>query len=124
VAYKIMGLPVAKASMEVNDKLLLILVKKASLQVRPEVISPAKTAALATPAESGELGYSTPATLAMCENKIDQLLVFLSCPRALLHTEFVATRLSAHHYSKSLVAISLPPNYSQRTKPHSPTFIY
>lgn len=60
-----MGLPVAKASMEVNDKLLLILVKKASLQVRPEVISPAKTAALATSAESGELWYSTPTTLAV-----------------------------------------------------------
>jgi hypothetical protein len=51
--------------MEINDKFFLIIIKKASLQVRPEVISPAKTAALATSAESGELWYSTPTTLAV-----------------------------------------------------------
>jgi hypothetical protein len=51
--------------MEINDKFFLIIIKKASLQVRPEVVSPAKTAALATSAESGELWYSTPTTLAV-----------------------------------------------------------
>ncbi|KAJ6748118.1 hypothetical protein OIU79_029276, partial [Salix purpurea] len=98
--------------MEVNDKLLLIVVKKASLQVWPEVVGPAKTAALAAPTESGELRDSTPATLAVREDKIDQLLVFLSRPRALLHAELVTARLSTHHFSRSLVAVSLATNYS------------
>lgn len=88
--------PIAKASMEINDKFLFSFIKETPFQVRPEVVNPPETAALAAAAESGELRQDTPATLAMCENEGDQFVVLISSPRTFLDTKFVATRLPAH----------------------------
>ena len=72
--------------MKVNNQLFFSLRKKASLQVRPKIISPPKAAALAAAAEASKLRNSTPATLSIGENKVDEFLVFLSCPWPFFHT--------------------------------------
>ena len=77
--------PVAKTSMEVNDQLLLLLRQEPSLQVGAEVVGPAEAAALAAAAEVSELGDSAPAALAVVEDEVDELLVLLGSPWALLH---------------------------------------
>ena len=63
--------PIAKAGMQINNKLLFIFIKEASFQVRTEVIGPAESTTLAAATEAGELGDGPPATLAVSENKID-----------------------------------------------------
>lgn len=93
--------PIAKTGMQVNNKLLFILIEKATFQVGAEVIGPAETTTFATTAEASELGEATPATLALSDNKIDQFSVFLGCPRPLFHSKLVAARLPSHHFEKT-----------------------
>ncbi|RDX77035.1 hypothetical protein CR513_42901, partial [Mucuna pruriens] len=88
--------PVAKTSMEINNKLLLCLCEEASLQVRAKIISPAKATTLATTPKASELWHSTPTALAICENEVDELLVFLCSPWAFLHPKFVTAGLPPH----------------------------
>ena len=71
--------------MEVNDQLLLGLRQEPSLQVGAEVVGPAEAAALAATAEASKLRDSAPAALAVVEDEVDELLVLLCSPWALLH---------------------------------------
>ena len=71
--------------MKIDDKLFLIVREKASLQVRPEVVGPPEAAAFPTAAETGQLWQSTPATMAVGEYEVYELLVFLRCPWPFLH---------------------------------------
>lgn len=82
--------------MEINNQLFFSFSKEASLQVGPEIVGPTEPATLAAPAKSGELRHSSPATLAISENKVDELLVLLSCPWPFLYPKFVTTRLPSH----------------------------
>ena len=84
--------------MEINNKLFFILVKKATLQVGPEVISPTEAATLAASPESGKLRDGTPTTLAMHKNEVDQLLVFFSSPGSFFDTKLVTARLPPHQW--------------------------
>ena len=88
--------PVAQTSMKIDDQLLLSFSKKASLQVRPKIVSPPEPTALAAAAKPGELGHGPPTTLAISKNKANKLLVFLGRPWPLLHPKFVTARLSPH----------------------------
>ncbi|WVZ12898.1 hypothetical protein V8G54_017428 [Vigna mungo] len=82
--------------MEINDKLFFCLCEEASLQVRPQIISPAKTTTLTTTAKTSKLGNSTPTALAIGENEVYELFVFLSSPWTFLHSKFVTARLPPH----------------------------
>ncbi|KAL6007937.1 hypothetical protein ACLOJK_033442 [Asimina triloba] len=83
--------------MEVDNQLLLCISQEASFEIRPEVVGPPQPAALAAAKEAGELGNSSPAALAIGEDEVDELLVFLGGPWPLLHAQLVTAGLSAHH---------------------------
>lgn len=82
--------------MKINDQLLLRLVEEAPLQVGAEVVGPAEAAALPAAAKAGQFGDGPPTALAIGEDEVNELLVFLGRPRALLHPELVTTRLPTH----------------------------
>lgn len=92
-----MNKPVAEAGMKINNQLFFGISEEASLQVRAEIVSPAKTTTLAAAAESGKLRNSTPTALAISENEVDEFFIFLSRPRPFLHPKLVTARLSSHH---------------------------
>lgn len=64
-------LPIAKTSMEINDKLFLRVSKETSLQVRSEIISPAKAAALPASPEASKLGDGSPTAVTIGDDEID-----------------------------------------------------
>ncbi|BAT75927.1 hypothetical protein VIGAN_01386300 [Vigna angularis var. angularis] len=82
--------------MEINNKLLLCLCEESSLQVWAKIISPTKATTLATTPKASKLWHSTPTTLAIGENEVDELLVFLCSPWTFLHPKFVTAGLPPH----------------------------
>ena len=82
--------------MKVNDHFLLEIGEKASFKVGSKVISPPKPTTLSTSQEAGELRESPPTALAIGEDEVDELLVFLSCPWPFLQPYLLTTWLSSH----------------------------
>lgn len=64
------GPPIAKARMEINNKLLFIMIEETSFQVGPEVICPAESTTLAAAAETGELRDCPPAVITVSAHEI------------------------------------------------------
>ena len=82
---KYLDLLIANMSMKIDDKLFLLVREKASPQVRPDVVGPSEATAFPTAAETGQLRQRTPATMAVVEYEIYELLVFLRRPRPFLY---------------------------------------
>ena len=95
--------------MEINDQLFFRFCKEASLQVGTEIVGPTEPATLATAAKAGQLRDSSPATLAICEDEVDELLILLGCPWPFLNPKFVAARLPSHysHFHSSLLLVTI-----------------
>lgn len=91
--------------MEINDQLFFRFSKEASLQVGAEIVGPTEPATLATAAKPSELRDSSPATLAIRENEVDELLILLGCPWPFLNAKFVTARLPSHSNTSLLVQI-------------------
>jgi hypothetical protein len=70
---------------EVDDELLLLVRELAALDVRAEVVGSPEAAALAAPVEPGEVGEAGPVAMAVLLDVVDEELVLLRIPRALLH---------------------------------------
>lgn len=108
----IKGWPISKTSVEIDNQLFFSFSEEASLQVGAEIIRPTEPATLTTPAKASEFRHSPPTTLAIGDNKADELLVLLSSPWPFLYPKFVTTRLPSH--TTSLVLIKqTPPMYKQ-----------
>lgn len=89
--------------MKFDDEIFLILCEVASLEVRPQIVYPSQPATLAATEQTGGLRKSSPATLAVLLNVIDELLVLLLGPRPLVGVPLVAARLP----HGSLISVSL-----------------
>lgn len=100
-----LGPPISETSMEINDQLFFRFSKEASLQVGAEIVGPTEPATLATAAKPSELRDSSPATLAIRENEVDELLILLGCPWPFLNAKFVTARLPSHPNTSLLVQI-------------------
>lgn len=82
--------------MEIDDELFFGLVKEPTFEIGTEVISPAETTALAATKKSSELRNNPPTTLAISEDEVDELPVFLHRPRPFLHSKLVAAGFPTH----------------------------
>uniref|UniRef100_A0A803PLI1 Uncharacterized protein n=1 Tax=Cannabis sativa TaxID=3483 RepID=A0A803PLI1_CANSA len=86
-----MNLLVAKNSMEIDDELLFILRKLASLDIRPKIIGPPKPATLATPIQPCKLRKSSPTSMPISCYVIHKLLIFFWCPWPFLQSILITT---------------------------------
>ncbi|KAL8141766.1 hypothetical protein V2J09_014798 [Rumex salicifolius] len=77
---KVKCILVAKNRMKLDDHLLFLLRKPASLDIRPQVISPSQSAAFTTAVEPGLFRERCPTSMAMFLDVRDELLIFLLCP--------------------------------------------
>jgi hypothetical protein len=87
---------VAEQGVELDDDLVVVVREVAALEVRAEVVHPAKPAALAAAEEAGGLGQRAPAPLAVRLDVGDQALVLFLGPRALVRVRLLAARGPAH----------------------------
>lgn len=82
--------------MEINDHLLLVIREKTSLKVWSEIVSPTKSATLATPKKTSKLRNSSPTTLSIGKDEVYELPVFFCSPWSFLQPYFVTAWLSSH----------------------------
>lgn len=72
--------PVAEKGMQVDDELLLLRGEGAAFKVGPQVVNPAKAAALAAPLEASIPSNVTPTALPVIQHVVHQLVVLLRRP--------------------------------------------
>jgi hypothetical protein len=87
---------VAEQGVELDDDLVVVVREVAALEVRAEVVHPAKPAALAAAEEARGLGQRAPAPFAVRLDVGDQALVLFLGPRALVRVRLLAARGPAH----------------------------
>lgn len=82
--------------MEFDDHLVLLFGEVPALEVRPEVINPAETTALAAAEEPCGLGEGPPAAFAVGSNVSDQLIILLFGPCTFVGVSLLTTRRPPH----------------------------
>jgi|APAra0007618257_1042622.scaffolds.fasta_scaffold00859_16 hypothetical protein len=78
--------------MELDDEFVFFLGEVSTLKVRPEIVDPPETAALATAKKSGGFGERSPAAFSMSFNVGDEPLVLFFRPCSFVCVSFLTAR--------------------------------
>ena len=84
--------------MELDDEAVLVFGEITALEIWPEVVDPAKAAALAATQQAGGLGEGPPAAFAVVAYVGDEALVFFFGPCAFVGVGLFTARRPSHCY--------------------------
>lgn len=82
--------------MKIDDNFIFVAGEVSSFEIRPEIVNPPETAALAATEETGGSRERSPAAFAVGFDVRDESLVFFFSPSTFVHVFFLAAGRSSH----------------------------
>ena len=78
--------------MKIDDNFIFVAGEVSSFEIRPQIVDPPETAALAATEETGGSRERSPASFAVFADVINEKLIFFFSPSSFVHVSFLATR--------------------------------
>lgn len=107
---------VPQQAVKLDDELIFFLCEVSPLKIRPQVIDPAKPAALPAAEQPGRLWQRPPAPFAVSPDICNQAIIFFLGPCTLVGVSLFTTRGPPHSWRKRRRKLSIARARKQRSK--------